>query len=107
MAELSYKQQTDLKNIQKIRLLESDVQGMMDGVSDPALKKALADLADAIHYSDAVTLPGLADVEERIARHVAGLQEELTDGNADALARVETIRQLLRERDRTAAILKR
>jgi len=35
------------------------------------------------------------------------LQDEITDENADPRARIETIRRLLKERDRTAAILKR
>ena len=99
--------QNDQKTVQKMRLLESDVQGMMEEAANPELKKALKDLAEAIHYSDVVSLPGLADVESRIAQNVAILQDELTDENADPLARIETLRRLLKERDRTAAILKR
>ena len=99
--------QNDRQAVQKMRLLESDVQGMMDEATSPDIKKALKDLAEAIHYSDVVSLPGLADVEGRIAQNIAILQDELTDENADPLARIETIRRLLKERDRTAAILKR
>ena len=99
--------QNDQKTVQKMRLLESDVQGMMEEAANPELKKALKDLAEAIHYSDVVSLPGLADVDARIAQNVAILQDELTDENADPLARIETLRRLLKERDRTAAILKR
>ena len=83
------------------------LQGMMEEAANPELKKALKDLAEAIHYSDVVSLPGLADVDARIAQNVAILQDELTDENADPLARIETLRRLLKERDRTAAILKR
>ena len=97
----------DQKTVQKMRLLESDVQGMTEEVKDPKVKKALNELAEAIHYSDVVSLPGLADVEGRIAQNIAILQDELADENADPLARIETIRRLLKERDRTAAILKR
>lgn len=97
----------DQKTVQKMRLLESDVLGMMEETGNPEIKKALQDLAEAIHYSDVVSLPGLTDVEGRIAQNVATLQDELTDENADPLARIETIRRLLKERDRTAAILKR
>ncbi len=97
----------DQKTVQKMRLLESDVQGMMEEASDPNIKKALKDLAEAIHFSDVVSLPGLADVEGRIAQNIAILQDELTDENANPLARIETLRRLLKERDRTAAILKR
>ncbi len=97
----------DQKTVQKMRLLESDVQGMMEEASDSEVKKALRELAEAIHYSDVVSLPGLADVEGRIAQNIAILQDELTDDAADPLARIETLRRLLKERDRTAAILKR
>ena len=97
----------DQKTVQKMRLLESDIQGMMEETTNPEVKKALRDLAEAIHYSDVVSLPGVADVEGRIAQNVAILQDELTDDNADPLARIETLRRLLKERDRTAAILKR
>ena len=97
----------DRKTVQKMRLLESDVQGMMDETANPEVKKALKDLAEAIHFSDVVSLPGLSDVEGRIAKNIAILQDELNDENADPLGRIETLRRLLKERDRTAAILKR
>ncbi len=97
----------DQKTVQKIRLLESDIQGMMEETKNPEVKNALKDLAEAIHYSDVVSLPGLAEVEGRIAQNVAILQDELADENADPLARIETLHRLLKERDRTAAILKR
>ena len=99
--------QNDRQAVQKMRLLESDIQSMLDEATNPDVKKALKDLAEAIHYSDVVSLPGLADVEGRIAQNVAVLQDELTDDNSDPLARIEKIRRLLKERDRTAAILKR
>ena len=80
---------------------------MMEETTNPDVKKALKDLTEAIHYSDVVSLPGLADVEGRIAQNIAILQDELTDESADPLARIETLRRLVKERDRTAAILKR
>lgn len=99
--------QQDRQAVQKIRLLESDVQGMMEETANPDVKKALKGLAEAIHFSDVVSLPGLADVEGRIAQNVAVLQDELSDEAADPLARIDTIIRLLKERDRTAEILKR
>ena len=97
----------DRQAVQKMRLLENDVQGMMENIEDPAVKKALADLAETIHYCDIISLPGLADVEDRIAQNIVVLQEDLTDDSADPLSRIETLKRLLRERDRTAAILKK
>ncbi len=99
--------QNDQKTVRKMLLLENDIQCMMDEVSDPDVKKALKELAEAVHYSDVVSLPGLADVEGRIARNTAVLQEELMNEGSRPFATIEAIRKLLRERDRTAAILKR
>ena len=100
-------EQNDRKAVQKIRLLESDIQGMMEEATDSNVKKALKGLAEEVHFSDIASLPGLDDVESRIAQNVAILQDELTDETADTLARIEKISRLLKERNRTAAILKR
>lgn len=97
----------DQKAVRKMRLLESDVLGMAEQQADASLKQALKALAEEIHFSDVSSFPGLADVEGRIAQNVAILQDELTDDSADVYARIESIRRLLKERDRTAAILKR
>lgn len=97
----------DQKAVRKMRLLESDVQGMAEQQTDASLRQALKALAEEIHFSDVSSFPGLADVEGRIAQNVAILQDELTDEEADVYARIESIRRLLKERDRTAAILKR
>lgn len=97
----------DQKAVRKMRLLESDVQGMAERQEDPARKQALQALAEEIHFCDVSSFPGLADVEGRIAQNIAILQDELADDNADVYSSIETIRRLLKERDRTAAILKR
>lgn len=97
----------DQKTVQKMRLLESDVRNMMEEATNPEVKRALKDLAETVHYSDVVSLPGLADVDGRIAQNVAILQDELMDETADSLGRIEILLRLLKERDRTAAILKR
>lgn len=97
----------DRKTVRKMRFLETDIQDMMEEATNPEVKKALKDLAEAIHFSDVVSLPELTGVERRIDRNFAILQDELTDENADPLARIETLRRLLKERDRTATILKR
>lgn len=97
----------DRKAIRKMRLLESDILDMAEKQEDAAKKQALKALAEEVHFSDMATYPALTDVEDRIAQNVAILQEELTDEAADVYARIETIRRLLKERNRTAAILKR
>lgn len=97
----------DQRTVQKMRLLENDIQTMVDEATDSKVKEALRGLAEAIHFSDVVTLPGLADVEGRMAQNIVALQDELNDESADPLVRIKTLHSLLKERDRTAAILKR
>lgn len=97
----------DRRSVNKIRLLENDIQCMAEQAADADVKKALENLAEEIRYSDVANLPGLADVEARIAQNVAVLQEELTDEAANVAERIETIQRLLRERNRTAEILQR
>lgn len=97
----------DQNAVQKMRLLERDILNMADQVTTAELKQALQKLAEDIHYSDVASFPGLADVEGRIAQNVAILQKELMDESFKSFTRIETIRQLIRERNQTAAILKR
>ena len=97
----------DQITVRKMRLLESSILNMAEEQTDVAKKQALKSLAEEIHFSDVSTSPALADVEGRIAQNVAMLQDELTDEAADVYARIEAIRRLLKERNRTAAILKR
>lgn len=99
--------QNDPSAIRKLRLLENDILVLAEEQTDDGKKQALKALAEEMHFSDAETYPALADIEGRIAQNIAILQEELTDETAAAYARIETIRRLLKERNRTAAILKR
>ena len=99
-------ERADRNAVQKKLLWENDVLGMMEEASDPAIKKALKDLAETIHFSDTASLPGLAEVEGRIVQAIADLRDDLADPKADPLASMEAIRRLMKERDRTAAILK-
>lgn len=106
-SHISAQDHNDQSTVRKLRLLEGEIQGMADQQTDSVLKQALKGLAEEIHYSDVVSLPTLADVDGRIAQNVAILQDELTEGSANPLSRIDTIRRLIKERDRTAAILKR
>lgn len=99
--------QNEQSAVRKMRLLESDILGMAEEQTDNAKKQALKALAEDIHFSDVAPYAALADVEGRIAQNVAILQDELADDTADVYARIETIRRLLKERNRTVAILKR
>lgn len=97
----------DQKAVSKMRLLENDVLTMVDNQTDASRKQALKALAEEVHYCDLTIHPALDDVDGRIAQNVAMLQDELSDDTADVNTRIETVRRLLKERNRTAAILKR
>ena len=97
----------DRKAVQRIRQMEGEVRGLEDRAATPELKKALHRLAEDIHFSDVASLPGLSEVEGRINEAIEGLRGDLDDDEADPMARIEDIRRLLKERDRTAAILRR
>ncbi len=96
----------DRKAVQKVRLWESDILGMADQTADSELRQALKKLAEEIHYSDVASLPGLADVENKIGENIAALREDLAQEESDPLARVKTIHRLVNERNRTAAMRK-
>lgn len=106
-SHMSAQDGNDTTAVRKMRMLEIELLGMADQQTDPQIKQALKRLSESIHFCDVVSLPVLADVEGRIAQNVAALQGELDDSSANPLARIETIHQLLKERDRTAAIIKR
>ena len=95
------------KAVRKMRLLEDDVLEMMNETTNSEVKKALKNLAEVIHFSDVVSLPGLIDIDHQIARNISILQDELNDESSNLLDRIETLCKLLKERDRIAAILKR
>lgn len=93
--------------VRKMRFLESDLIRMADEQKDSERKKALKALAETVHFSDVSTDPALAEIEGRIAESIAALEEALSDEEADIKDPVDAVRRLLKERDRTAAILKR
>lgn len=96
----------DAAAVRKLRLLESDVQGMLAETSDPQLKAALSELAEAIHFSDPSNDPALADIDGRIAQDVGILRLEIIDPKNDLQGRIREIRKLIDEHNRLAAIRK-
>lgn len=93
-------------SLMKLRLLEQDIQAMADNEKDPERKLALTKLAEAAHFSDVSTHPGLSDVDARISENIARLQADLAAQDADPMERIHTLTALFKERNRTAAILR-
>ena len=71
-----------------------------------ASQAILQGLAEEIHFSNPVNLPGLTGIENQIVQAVAELKQNIESENTNVSSQIDTIRRLLKERDRTAAILK-
>lgn len=99
--------QSDLTAMLWHNMLENDVQDMAEHEIEPAIKKALENLKDDIHCSDIVSLPELTEVENTIEQNISDLRDALTNNDSDPLGKIKYIRQLLEEREKIAAVLKR
>ena len=90
-----------------IRSLETDIGGIAAKCSDPSLKKELEKLREIIRYSDPMSSPRLASIEESIQERCNYLGELVTrqDYNS-ALAAVQQIGRLLIERNEKCKLLK-
>ena len=90
-----------------IRSLEADIGGIAAKCSDPSLKKELEKLREIIRYSDPMSSPRLASIEESIQERCNYLGELVTrqDYNS-ALAAVQQIGRLLIERNEKCKLLK-
>jgi hypothetical protein len=90
-----------------IKSLQADVEGMVGRAPDDSLKKPLKDLAEAIRYSDPMSSPQLAAIENKIEAKAAALAEFVEKADADAIkASCNEIQQLIAERNRKCKILK-
>ena len=92
----------DQMAVRKMRFLERDILSMADRANDSKVKEALKKLAEDVHYSDVSKRSDLWNVEEPISRNLAALQAEMQSEDADPLARIDEIRNLLAERNRMA-----
>jgi len=87
--------------------LQADVVGLVEKVQGVSLKKDLVVLADTIRYSDPMSSPQLAPIENEIEAKVAALIESV--GRLDAptaTALCEELQQLFAERNRQCKLLK-
>jgi len=89
-----------------IKSLQADVEILIGKASDD-MKKMLKDLAETIRYSDPMSSPQLAAIENKIEAKAAGLTEAVdrADGNA-IKALCDELQQLFAERNRKCKVLK-
>jgi len=89
-----------------IKSLQADVEGLASRVSDD-MKKLLKDLAETIRYSDPMSSPQLATIENKIEAKAAVLTEAVGNANGDAIkALCNELQQLFAERNRKCKVLK-
>lgn len=106
--KIQQQDEQDLRGVSAVRLLTADVEGIAALTADDSLRQKLAALAEAVRYSDPVSAPELADMEQRIRTNVALLKDEVEEGKtAQALQRVQNIQRFVEERNRKCAALKK
>ena len=90
-----------------IRFIQGDLEVLAERTSDRELKAVLAKLAETVKYSDPITLPALAELEDRIMRRLSDLR---TCCKAENLAAAQSactdLNQLFVERNKKLMISK-
>ena len=90
-----------------IKSLQIDVEGMVDRVNDDSIKKTLKDLVETIRYSDPMSSPQLAAIENKIESKVTVLVETVERNDLEAVKVLcNELQQLFAERNRKCKILK-
>ena len=89
-----------------IKSLQADVESLAGRASDD-MKKPLKDLAETIRYSDPMSSPQLAAIENKIEAKAAVLTEAVDNANGGAIkALCDELQQLFAERNRKCKVLK-
>ena len=90
-----------------IKSLQADVEGLAGRAQDDSFKKPLKDLAETIRYSDPMSSPQLAAIENKIEAKTAMLTEAVDSSDGDAVrALCNELQQLFAERNRKCKLLK-
>ena len=107
VTEINRLDETVRRKVFYIQSLRIKVEGMAEKTVEGNLKKALTEYAEAIRYSDPMSSPALAELENALETKTALLGEQTEAGNADAaLSLCGELRQLLAEREKKCRLLK-
>ena len=99
--------ENDSAKVIALRMMKTDLDVIASEVEDAVLKKSIANLAEAVSYSDPLSSQDLKESEERIKSNIAMLREEVDEGDSEkAKKRVDKIRRLLEDRNAKCAALK-
>lgn len=88
-----------------IKSLQNDIESLVSRVSEPSLKKSLSDLVDTIRYSDPMSSPQLAPIENKIEIKAATLSDSISDRDM-AKSLCDELQMLFAERNRKCKLLK-
>lgn len=90
-----------------IKLLENDVIALQERATEPALITRLESLAELIKYSDPMSHPSLALIEQKITNKIDQLTEKVQDGKMTEVNDLcNEIELLMAGRNRKCKILK-
>lgn len=89
-----------------LKSLQGELESLAARAGDAEQKKALAALAEAFRYSDPISPPQLAELENALAEKVGTLAQSLGGDPKASLALCEDIKLSLAERNRKCKALK-
>jgi len=100
----------DLKVKEKVFYIKSmqiDIEGLVNKAPDASLKKSLKDLTETIRYSDPMSSPQLAAIENKIEAKAAALSDTVEKNDWDTVkALCSELQDLFAERSRKCKALK-
>jgi hypothetical protein len=89
-----------------IRTLTTNVNNCLPMATDETVRAALETLSDNIRFSDPMSHPSLAGIENEIANTIDEITLKLTDGDQDVSALIKKAELQLTRRNAQCAILK-
>jgi hypothetical protein len=90
-----------------IKSLQVDIECLADRVADEPAKKLLKDVAETIRYSDPMSGPQLATIENKIEAKVSVLTDAVEKADIDSISLLcNELQQLFSERNQKCKILK-
>ena len=72
--------------IQQTKTFKLDISSLADKCEDAEAKKLLEKLSEKLKYSDPVSSPALADIEEKISQSIDEIKELVLSGKTEELA---------------------
>ena len=96
------------KKVSSLRLLTAEANAISSMIPQGELKKRMEKLAEVLRYSDPMTQPAVAAIDERINSNLSLLREDIQDGEmGQAADRVTRLEQMVTERNEKCMALKR